>query len=344
MGASGMTPLFTPAPYPAVPSPGETDGHLPAPVGAQPGAEVPLAPPAPPEVTLPLPKPAGMSMAQPPAERPLAVLSTLSPPSGVPVPGADAGWPGAGRPGAGRPGGRGPDPGRDHNPGPGAGHDWKGDRSMAATPAMAMRRAAWGVAVLLAPLLTGCLTLPHHPWDGEPGPTKVCQVMVAWRNSVGLGPDPINGGRTQPILVGRMYLFDSKIDYPQLAQGGLKVELFDESRGVCNGVPPLENWVFNAEDMPNLMRKDPLGIGYTLLLPWGTFRPDITKIKMRTCYTPTGGLPVYTENVVTLDIGNGVIEDVTSKVPPPAMHPTPPTTPTLPTLPTLPMPIPLPNR
>jgi hypothetical protein len=167
---------------------------------------------------------------------------------------------------------------------------------------------------MLAPLLTGCLTLPHHPWGAEPAP-KVCQVTMCWQNSVGLGPDPVNGGRTQPVLAGRMYLFGPKIDYPLLAQGGFKVELFDDSSGRCSDVP-LEEWIFRPEDMPNLMKKDFLGVGYTVLLPWGTYRPDITRLKMRTSYQPMDGLPVYAENLVTLDVGNGVLEDVTGKVAP----------------------------
>jgi hypothetical protein len=90
-GPSGLTPLFTPAPYPAAPSQGETDGHLPSPAVPSPVPAVPLpVPVVPPEVTLPLPKPAGMSMSQPvPAERPLAGLSTLTPVSGAaPAPAA----------------------------------------------------------------------------------------------------------------------------------------------------------------------------------------------------------------------------------------------------------------
>lgn len=186
---------------------------------------------------------------------------------------------------------------------------------MASVPAVALRRTMWGLAVVLVPLMSGCVGLPMHHLSGPVIPAKVSQVLVAWQNNVAMSPDPLNGGRSQPVLAGRMYLFGAKIDYPLLAQGGFKVELFDDT----NGIPaerPLEEWAFRAEDMPHLMKKDFLGVGYSVLLPWGTYRPDIVKLRLRTSYTPPDDLPVYTENLVTLDTSNGIIRDVSSNHPP----------------------------
>lgn len=184
---------------------------------------------------------------------------------------------------------------------------------MATVAAVAMRRAVAGLALGL--MVTGCVGLPVHPFGPPLDPPRVAQVVVNWRNSVAFSPDPVNGGRQQPVLGGQMYLFGATVDYPMVARGGAKVELFDESNGPATG-PALEEWVFRPEDMPHLMKKDFLGVCYMVLLPWGTYRPEIQKIKLRTAYLSPDGLPVYTENVVTLDTNNGVITDVTGKVSP----------------------------
>jgi hypothetical protein len=180
-----------------------------------------------------------------------------------------------------------------------------------------------GLAFLAAPALatlaTGCVTItpPSVNFTSHaPAPaTKPSQVVVAWQNWIGSGPDPANGGRPTPVLTGRMYLFGPRLDYPIIGEGGFRVEVFDESSGVVAPTPAF-TWDVDAKDMPNLLKKDFIGYGYTLLLPWPNYNPSMNKLRIRTAYMPPGSFPVYSENVVTLDVGNGQIQDARGYIQP----------------------------
>ena len=57
----------------------------------------------------------------------------------------------------------------------------------------------------------------------------------------------------------------------------------------------LERWQFDAGTLQNLLRKDKIGWGYTLFLPWSTYTPDIARVQLNVCYTPAKGTPLYSE-------------------------------------------------
>ncbi|MFQ3650509.1 MAG: hypothetical protein SNJ75_09260 [Gemmataceae bacterium] len=192
---------------------------------------------------------------------------------------------------------------------------------MATVPALALirrLRTLLGGLAVLATLTTGCVTItpPSLSFSSYHTPApKVSQVVMAWQNWIGSGPDPANGGRPIPILTGRMYLFGPRLDYPMLAQGGCRVEVFDESSGVVAPTPAF-TWDIDAKDMPTLMKKDFIGIGYTMLLPWPSYHPSMHKLRVRTAYFPPDSLPIYSENVVTLDVGNGQMQDARGYIQP----------------------------
>ena len=57
------------------------------------------------------------------------------------------------------------------------------------------------------------------------------------------------------------------------------------------------------------MRRDTIGWGYSLFLPWGSYRPDIAAVHFKTRYERPKGIPIYNESgPVTLNRGaNGTV-------------------------------------
>jgi hypothetical protein len=43
-----------------------------------------------------------------------------------------------------------------------------------------------------------------------------------------------------------------------------------------------------------------MGTGYTMFLPWWSYRPDVTQIQMTLSYAPEKGTPIYTASKVSL--------------------------------------------
>jgi hypothetical protein len=147
--------------------------------------------------------------------------------------------------------------------------------------------------ILLAP---GCLALDQC-WtckDGPPKPGQACQVVTTWSNKVHYVPDVLHDGVPMPGLAGRLYLFGPNIGFPMTGDGGAVVELYDDSTGAPNGVL-IERWEFDAPTLQKLLRKDIIGWGYTLFLPWGTYRPDITRVHLTCRYEPAKGTPLYAD-------------------------------------------------
>lgn len=162
-------------------------------------------------------------------------------------------------------------------------------------------RPMWGLGLLL--LTAGCVTT--HPWITPPeAPPPVCQVQAIWEGRVQVTQDVVNGGRPLPGLAGRLYLFGEEIKYPERGDGTVSVELFDLSN-VPSGAQPqrLEQWNIDAVSLSKLLRKDKIGWGYTLFLPWATYRPDITRVQLNLCYTPAKGTPLYS-SPATVNLGS----------------------------------------
>jgi hypothetical protein len=81
------------------------------------------------------------------------------------------------------------------------------------------------------------------------------------------------------------------------------VDLFDETAGPAQ--VQLERWTFDPLTLKRLLRKDIIGWGYTLFLPWSTYRPEIAVVRLKLCYQPKNGSPLYAESAVTLNDKEG---------------------------------------
>ena len=55
------------------------------------------------------------------------------------------------------------------------------------------------------------------------------------------------------------------------------------------------------------LKKDIVGWGSTLALPWSKCTPDVDKIHVRCRYKPKSGAPLFSESAVTIARENGTI-------------------------------------
>ena len=92
-----------------------------------------------------------------------------------------------------------------------------------------------------------------------------------------------------------MYLFGEGHDCPLIGDGCVVVDLYETLPGVVTSEVPLEEWRFDRDTLKRLLRRDAVGWGYTLFLPWGTYRPDLSHVEIRVRYEPVKGLPLYAE-------------------------------------------------
>lgn len=152
------------------------------------------------------------------------------------------------------------------------------------------------------PTLPSLPTLSSASPDGAPAPsTNVCQVVVQWSKNVHYEPDPVNGGVPTPGIVGRVYLFGPTVDFPQVGDGSLLVDLFIDSESKP-AEQPVERWCIDPDTVRRLLRKDTIGWGYTLFLPWTTYKRDATNVHLTVRYDPKAGNPLYApSSKVTLE-------------------------------------------
>lgn len=156
------------------------------------------------------------------------------------------------------------------------------------------------------------------PWSGvnkllsREKARPVAEVATAWRNKVEYLPNPAANGAMQPGLAGQLFLYTAEAK-PALANGNLIVDLIDETPRPL-GVPPLtpERWEFKKDVLKNLRILDErFGECYVIFLPWPTYRPDVTHVRLRVRYEPEGGgFPIYApETLLILGAAGGSISD-----------------------------------
>lgn len=129
-------------------------------------------------------------------------------------------------------------------------------------------------------------------------------IAVAWRNRIDHLPDPARDGAMGPGLAGQIFLFGPR-DQPALADGTLTVDLYDETPRPA-GFPPNkpERWQFKKDVLRNLRTMDErFGPSYVVFLPWPTYRPDVTRVRIRARFDPEqGSFPLYAEETrLTID-------------------------------------------
>ncbi len=153
--------------------------------------------------------------------------------------------------------------------------------------------AALCVALSLA-VSPGCVTLGPVSPAREAPTAAACQVAATWSNQVVSTPDPAHRGEPVLGLAGRVYLFGPSLDAPVVGDGSLVVDLYDDTHPPRSNPPlPMEEWRLDRDTLKRLLRRDAIGWGYTVFLPWGTYRPDVSRVHLKVCYTPAQGTPLY---------------------------------------------------
>ena len=119
-------------------------------------------------------------------------------------------------------------------------------------------------------------------------------MIATWNHEVVVTPDPAHNGAPTPGIAGRIYLFAQEVGIPLIGDGTVTVDLYDDSPKAA-GKPPvlIEEWRLDKDTLHRLARKDVVGWGYTVFLPWGTYKPDTTQVHMTVCYKPAKGTPLY---------------------------------------------------
>jgi hypothetical protein len=122
------------------------------------------------------------------------------------------------------------------------------------------------------------------------------EIVIAWRNWIDYLPDPTQGGKKGPGLAGQMFLFGPKA-VPALADGTLTIDLFDETPrppGQPANIP--ERYSFDRETLKSLQSTDErFGKCYILFLPWPTYRPDVTRIRITARYDTDNKKTLFAE-------------------------------------------------
>ncbi|HKI34983.1 MAG TPA: hypothetical protein VKA46_24215 [Gemmataceae bacterium] len=165
-----------------------------------------------------------------------------------------------------------------------------------------------GTRVAFAALLTlasGCAGSGQIAQDLGINGTPVTQVAVMWSPQVVTGVDPVHQGAPMSGLAGRVFLWGSDLKENLIADGDLIVDLYATPPEQPQAPPAcLQTWVIKKDDLNReYLRKDFMGQGYTLNLPWPGYRPDITQVQLRVHYQPAKGVPIYTQEVLALNRG-----------------------------------------
>lgn len=159
-----------------------------------------------------------------------------------------------------------------------------------------------------APVVQASATMPSLlNWAKGDKAAKVpaVEMTTLWRNKIDYLPDPTPGknGQMNPGLAGQLFLFGPNLQ-PATAEGKLTVALYDETPRPPGQQPATpEGWEFDKEALKKLRTVDErFGPCYGLFLPWPSYRPDITRIRIAVRYDPEQGYPLYgTETRITLD-------------------------------------------
>ena len=161
-------------------------------------------------------------------------------------------------------------------------------------------RIGLGVLGVMLTLSAGCVS--KWPFLKREVPTPH-QVVVQWHNEIGFAPDVHKQGDPTAGFAGRMYLFTSGTPRPIPADGTLTITLYDPNTMTADGKPlAVQNWILPPEMLAKMRKRDYMGDGYTLFLPWASYHPSVKEVLLRTKYEPKNGVPLFFDGGV-LKIG-----------------------------------------
>ena len=188
-------------------------------------------------------------------------------------------------------------------------------------PSLSDRRSFLGTLMMgLLFALGGCdTTAAFVKPDAAPGNDSACQVTACWQPNVMYTADTQHNGSQMPGIAGRVYLFGPEIGHPIVGEGSLIVGLYDATGPERSQAPAeLEEWKIDPATLKRLVKQDVMGMGYTLFLPWNSFKPDIKHVVMKIRYDQPGKTSLFSESELTLDSANAAPKEMKQTVQPPA--------------------------
>lgn len=124
--------------------------------------------------------------------------------------------------------------------------------------------------------------------------SPVKQVHTLWDGRLMVVRDSVNNGAPLLGIAGRLYLFGEEVGFPLNCDGAVTVDLYDITPATTHGKPKmLERWEIDKDTFKRLGRKDTIGWGYTLFLPWSTYRPEVARVQMQLRFVPEKGIPLF---------------------------------------------------
>lgn len=144
-----------------------------------------------------------------------------------------------------------------------------------------LARATGAGLLLLSLVLSGCVSMPMWNENAPPAPVIASSLATIWRPDVRFESNPFQGGVPFPGLAGRVLLYSGESGVPVVSDGAMDVELWDAS---AKPEVLMEMWKFDKDTLKRSLKKDVIGWGYTVFLPWTTYRQDITKVHLRVTY------------------------------------------------------------
>jgi len=123
-------------------------------------------------------------------------------------------------------------------------------------------------------------------WLDSPTP-QVSEVLAYWRSEVYFSQDEENQKKPLPGLAGRVMFASQSSNRMVEATGELVVRLYD----MTNVAAPrlLAEYGFDPHALKKLKSEDRFGDGYTLFLPWETYRPEVRQVQVELRYFPKDG-------------------------------------------------------
>ncbi|CAN5122166.1 hypothetical protein BH10PLA2_BH10PLA2_34710 [soil metagenome] len=183
------------------------------------------------------------------------------------------------------------------------------DTCLKRRPGLLARLVAGG-SLGLASLATlpGCIpeAFVAQEQPGEVCTGIPCKIATRWDHDVHFPPDT-KSGNPLPTIAGRVTLFASDLATPVLAEGTIIVYMYDDMPDAVNKEEPLEAWILDTKTVHKLQKKDAAGWGFTLILPWQRYRPDLTHVKLKVRFDRVKGTdPLYSELIpITFESATG---------------------------------------
>ncbi|MFO0967067.1 MAG: hypothetical protein U0793_15985 [Gemmataceae bacterium] len=138
--------------------------------------------------------------------------------------------------------------------------------------------------------VSGCVQTESWVFKSPVPASGVSQINMIW-TGLTVTQDSANKGDPLPGFAGRLYLVGMDAATPLLAEGKVVADMLIPAPDSKWRL--IERWEIDPKTLQRLARKDFIGEGYTLFLPWPAYNAEVTQAQMRVVFYPKAGDPIY---------------------------------------------------